>query len=53
MNQGKLQVVKQEMEIVNIDILIINELKRTRMAAFNSDDPLLYTVGKIPLEEME
>ena len=53
MNQGKLQVVKQEMEIVNIDILIINELKRTRMAAFNSDDPLLYTVGKTPLEEME
>ena len=53
MNQGKLEVVKQEMEIVNIDILIINELKWTRMAAFNSDDPLLYTVGKIPLEEME
>ena len=50
MNQGKLEVVKQEMARVNIDILGINELKWTRMAAFNSDDP---TVGKIPLEEME
>ena len=53
MNQGKSDVVKEEMARVNIDILIINELKRTRMAAFNSDDPLLFTVGKIPLEEME
>ena len=53
MNQGKLEVIKQEVARVNIDILGINELKWTRMAAFNSDDPLLYTVGKIPLEEME
>ena len=53
MNQGKLEVVKQEMARLNIDILEISKLKWTRMAAFNSDDPLLYTVGKIPLEEME
>ena len=49
-NQGKWEVVKQEIARVNVDILGINELKWTRMAAFNSDDP---TVGKIPLEEME
>ena len=41
MNQGKLEVVKQEMARVNIDILGINELKWTRMAAFNSDDRFL------------
>ena len=37
MNQGKLEVVKQEMARVNIDILGISELKWTRMGAFNSD----------------
>ena len=38
MNQGKLEVVKQEMARVNIDILGISELKWTRMGKFNSDD---------------
>ena len=38
MNQGKLEVVKQEMARVNIDILGINELKWTGMGNFNSDD---------------
>ena len=37
-NQGKLQVVKQEMTKVNVGILGINELKRTGMGEFNSDD---------------
>ena len=38
MNQGKLKVVKQEMERVNINILGISELQWTRMGKFNSDD---------------
>ena len=38
MNQGKLEVVKQEMARVNIDILGISELKWTGMCEFNSDD---------------
>ena len=38
MNQGKLDVVKQEMARVNINILGISELKWTRMGEFNSDD---------------
>ena len=38
MNQGKLEVVKQEMARVNIDILVISDLKWTRMGEFNSDD---------------
>ena len=38
MNQGKLEVVKPEMERVNIDILGISELKWTAMGEFNSDD---------------
>ena len=38
MNQGKLEVVKQEITRVNIDILGISELKRTGMGKFNSDD---------------
>ena len=38
MNQGKLDVVKQKMAKVNIDILGINELKWTGMGEFNSDD---------------
>ena len=37
-NQGKLQVVKQEMAKVNVDILGISELKWTGMGEFNSDD---------------
>ena len=46
MNQSKLEVVKQEMERVNIDILGISELKWTRMGEFNSDDHYIYYVGQ-------
>ena len=42
MNQGKLEVVKQEMARVNIDILEISELKWSRMGEFNSDDNYIY-----------
>ena len=42
MNQGKLEVVKQEMARVNIDILGISELKWTGMCEFNSDDHFIY-----------
>ena len=42
MNQGKLEVVKQEMARMNIDILGISELKWTRMGEFNSDDHYIY-----------
>ena len=42
MNEGKLKVVKQEMERVNIDILGISELKWTGMSEFNSDDHYIY-----------
>ena len=42
MNQGKLDMVKQEMARVNIDILGISELKWTRMDEFNSDDHYIY-----------
>ena len=50
MNQSKLDVVKQEMAKVNIDILGISELKWTRMGGFNSDDYYIYYCGR---EEME
>ena len=46
MNQGKLEVVKQEMARVNIDILGISELKWTGMDEFNSDDPYIYYYGQ-------
>ena len=46
MNQGKLEVVKQEMARVNIDILRINELKWTGMGIFNSDDHYIYYCGQ-------
>ena len=46
MNQGKLEVVKQEMESVNIDILRISELKWTGMGEFNSDDLYIYYCGQ-------
>ena len=46
MNQGKLEVVKQEMARVNVNILGINELKRTGMGAFNSDDHNIYYCGQ-------
>ena len=42
MNQGKLEVVKQQMARVNIDILGICELKWTGMGKFNSDDHFIY-----------
>ena len=42
MNQGKLEVVKQEMTRVTIDILEISELKWTGMSEFNSDDHYIY-----------
>ena len=46
MNQGKLEVVKQEMRGLNIDILGISELKWTRMGEFNSDDHYIYYCGQ-------
>ena len=46
MNQGKLEVVKQEMAGVNIDILGISELKWTEMSEFNSDDHYMYCCGQ-------
>ena len=49
MNQGKLEVVKQEMARVNIDILGIRELKWTGMGEFNSDDHYIYYCGQEPL----
>ena len=42
MNQGKLEVVKQEMARVNVDILGISELKQAGMGKFNSDDHYIY-----------
>jgi len=46
MNQGKLDVVKQEVARVNIDILEISELKWMRMSEFNSDDHYVYYCGQ-------
>ena len=46
MNQGKLEVVKQEMARVNVDILGISELKWTRMGEFNSNDHYIYYCGQ-------
>ena len=46
MNQGKLEVVKQEMARVNVDILGIRELKWTGMGEFNSDDHFIYCFGQ-------
>ena len=46
MNQGKLEVVKQEMARVNIDFLGSGELKWTRMGIFNSDDHYIYYCGQ-------
>ena len=46
MKQGKLEVVKQEMAKVNIDILGITKLKWTGMGEFNSDDHYIYYCGK-------
>ena len=49
MNQGKLEVVKQEMARVNIDILGISKLKWTGMGEFNSDDHYIYYSGLVSL----
>ena len=46
MNQGKLDVVNQEMAKVNIDILAISELKWMRMGEFNSNDNYIYYCGQ-------
>ena len=46
MNQGKLEIVKQEMANVNIDILVISELKWTEMGECNSDDHYIYYCGQ-------
>ena len=53
MNIGKLEVVKQHMARVNIDILGISELKWTGMGEFNSDDHYIYYCRQDPSEEME
>ena len=49
-NQGKLEVIKQEMARVNIDILGISELKWTEMGGFNSDDHYMYYCGQESLK---
>ena len=46
MDQSKLEVIKQEMERVNVDILGINELKWTGMGEFNPDDHYIYYYGQ-------
>ena len=50
MNQGKLEVVKQERARVNIDILEISELKWTGMGEFNSGDHYIYYCGQESLK---
>ena len=51
MNQGKLEVVKQEMTRVNINILGISELRWTGMGEFNSDDHCIYYCGQESLRK--
>ena len=46
MNQGILEVVKQEMARVNVDILVTRELKWTGMGEFNADDHYIYYCGQ-------
>ena len=53
MNQGKLDMVKQEMACVNNNILGISELKWMGMGEFNSDDHYIYYSGQESLEERE
>ena len=53
MNQGKLEVVKQEMARVNVNSLGISKLKWTGMGEFNSDDHYIYYCGQESLREME
>ena len=51
MNQGKLEVVKQEMARVSIDVLGISEIKWTGMHEFNSDDHYIYYCWQEPLKK--
>ena len=51
MNQGKLEVVKQDMSRVNVDVLKISELKWTGMGEFNSDDHYIYYYGQESLRK--
>ena len=53
MNQGKLELVKQEMARVNVDMLGISELKWTRMGEFNSDNHYIYYCRQEPLRRNE
>ena len=53
MNQGKLEVVKQEIARENIDVLGIHELKWTGMGEFNSDDHYIYYCGQESLRRNE
>ena len=53
MNQGQLEVVKQEMARLNIDILGISELKWAEMGEFNSDDHYIYYCGQESLRRNE
>ena len=53
MNQGKLEVIKQQVARVNVDILGINELKWTGMGEFNSDDHCIYYCGQESLRRNE
>ena len=53
MNQGKLEVVKQEMATVNVDILGISELKWTGMGNLTQTTIISTTVDRNPLEELE
>ena len=53
MNQGKLEVIKQEMARVNVNILGISELKWTRMGEFNSDDHYIYIMSRNSFEELK
>ena len=53
MNQGKLELVRQEMARVNIDSIGISELKWTGMGEFNSDDHYIYYCGQESLRRNE
>ena len=53
MNHGKLEVVKQEMARVKINVLGISELKWTEMDKFNSNDHYIYYCGQESLRRME
>ena len=52
MNQGKLELVKQEMARMNVDILGVRELKWTGMGEYNSDDRYIYYCGQESLRRI-